>query len=78
MMSKGRIKTIATAIVLTVGAGATQRAMAQPGDSGHGGMTWGTTNQYGIFEILAVVIGVAILALLVVLVFRGSGKSRTQ
>ena len=78
LIFKSIIRTITTALVLTVGAGATPRAMAQPGDSGHGAMHWGNTNQYGAFEILTVVLGVAIVALLMAIVFRDSAKSRTH
>ena len=77
-MNKNKIRTIAAAIVLTVGAGTTPMVMAQPrGGSDRDMMNWGNPSQYGAFEILAVLIGVAVLTLLVVLVVRVSGKSRT-
>ena len=80
VMNKNSVRAIAAAIVLTVFAGTTQMVMAQMGSgggSGHGTMNWGNTSQYGVFEILAVLIGVAVLTLLVVLVVRVSSKSRT-
>lgn len=80
-MNKNSVRALAAAIVLAVFAGATQMVMAQPGGGGggpeRGMMNWGNTNQYGVLEILGVLIGVAVLTLLVVLVVRVSSKSRT-
>ena len=76
----GRARTVyaAGAIGLTVGAGANQMGTAQPGHgSERGSMNWGNTNQYGAFEILGVLIGIAVLTLLVALVVRVSRKSGT-
>ena len=77
-MNKNSARAIAAAIVLTVFAGATRMVMAQPGHgSERGSMNWGNTNQYGAFEILGVLIGIAVLTLLVALVVRVSRKSGT-
>ena len=72
-MKKKRVGLLARAIILAAGVGTAQFSMAQMnGGGGHGSM--GGTNQYGVLEILGLVIGVAVLILLVVLVAR---KSRT-
>ena len=71
-MDKNRVRAVAGAIVLAVGAGAARIVAAQPeGRSGRDMMNWGDTNQYGS---LGVLIGVAVLVLLVVLVMRVSRK----
>ena len=63
---------------LSIGAEARQMGTAQPGGGSHSGsMDWGNTNQFGVFEILGVLIGIAVLTLLVVLVVRVSRKSGT-
>ena len=76
----GKARTVyaAGAIGLTVGAGANQMGSAQPGrGSERGSMNWGNTNQFGVFEIFGVLIGIAVLTLLVALVVRVSRKSGT-
>ena len=73
-MDTNRVRALEGAIALAVVVGATQVVAAQPeGRSGRDMMNW-DTNQYGAMEILAVLIGVAVLVLLVVLVMRVSRK----
>ena len=81
-MNKNGTKTVVRAIAGTVSATAFQLvSMAQPhGDSQHGGGGgmmggWGGTGQYGTLEIVGLMIGIAILVLLVVLVFRRGSRT---
>ena len=56
MMNKKRAGALARAIVSTFILGSAQMAMAQPGGGGGGGsMMGGSTNQYGVLEILGLV-----------------------
>ena len=67
VMSKKRAEPLALATIVAAGVGTAQASMTQMGGGGMGG-----TNQYGVLEILGLVIGVAILFLLAFLVARSS------
>ena len=67
------VRTITGAVLAMLSLGAAEIVTAQPHE-GHGSMNWDNPSQYGIPEILGVLIGVAVLVLLVMLVVKTSKK----
>ncbi len=76
-MNRNWARASVGALAVTLCVGAAQVATAQMGGGGgpqHDGMHWGNTSQYGVPQILLVLIGVAVLVLLVMLIVRTSKK----